>query len=278
MNYLKRPSRRNIIKTGFASLAAASVTVQNGHATVKPKAPGETKVVAIMGDAAHNPISQELAIRSIFSSKKNWRIIFVRSSRYFTPELISDADLLITCRYGGRDSIDWQPEPLAETCQSGEVFWSDERMDYIIDNVKNRGMGYLPIHCTVANVVRKFHDFLGISERLPHEQIQPLIVQNLNPDHPITRGIPKFFVVLDEQFGVVMKDPSATVLFHSHGVHDKCNRTAGWCLDRGNGRIVGLLPGHSQWAYRVEAYREIFWRAAHWAMKRDIQPYPGSTG
>ena len=164
MKYTVRPSRRNMLKTGIVSLATAAVSVPKVHSAIKPKAPGETKVVAIMGDSSHNPVSQESAVRSIFSSHKDWRIIFVRSSRYFTRELISDTDLLITCRYGGRDSIDWQPEPLADFSQSGAVFGTDEHYDFIIDNVTNRGMAFLPIHCTVATGVKKFHDFLGISE------------------------------------------------------------------------------------------------------------------
>ena len=92
MDYLRRPSRRKILKTGVASLATAAVSVHGVHAALKPKAPGETKVVAVMGDYWHNPLSQETHVRTIFSSKKDWRIIFVRASRYFTPELLSDTE------------------------------------------------------------------------------------------------------------------------------------------------------------------------------------------
>ena len=57
-------------------------------------------------------------------------------------------------------------------------------------------------------------------------------------------------------------------------MHDKRNAVGGWCLESGKGRIVGFLPGHLRWAYRTPQYREMLWRAVHWAMKRDIPPFP----
>ena len=39
------------------------------------------------------------------------------------------------------------------------------------------------------------------------------------------------------------------------------------------GRIVGLVAGHTYTAWRHPMYRELYWRGAHWAMKRDIPPF-----
>ena len=98
-----------------------------------------------------------------------------------------------------------------------------------------------------------------------------MILREFNQSHPITSGMKPFFFNLDEQFDSQIKNPSTTTqLFRSLAIHDKRNALGGWCLERGNGRVVGLLPGHYQWTYRVPQYQEIFWRAAHWAMKRDI--------
>ncbi len=120
---------------------------------------------------------------------------------------------------------------------------------------------------------RCLEDFLDI-EAVLHQEIQPVIYKDLRQDHPITQGIEPFFVNLEEQFGVKIKTPSkTTILFRSLAVHDKRDSIAGWCLERGKGRIVGLLPGHLEWPYRVPEYREIFWRSAFWAMGRDIEPY-----
>ena len=274
MAKVKKSSRRNALKTGMAAIAAAAVKAPEAKAALKPKAEGETKVVAVMGDYWHPAASQERHVRQIFSSHKDWKIYFVLASRYLTAELLSDTDLLITARYGGSDDPAWSPEPIVETRPRGDRIWTDEHVEAIFDNVTNRGMGWMAVHCTLFSGRTDVEDFIGI-EPILHQEIQPVIVKDLNREHPITEGIDTFFFNLDEQFDAIIKEPErTTVLFRSLAVHDKRDALGGWCLERGKGRVVGLLPGHYQWTYRVPEYQKIFWRAAHWAMKRDIPPYP----
>ena len=264
--------RRGFLKAGAATITTAAVPV-SAQAALKPKQPGETKVVCVMGDYNHNPIMLEMALRRIFEPKKNWRLIFVKASRYFTPELISDADLLVTCRYAGRDSMAWSDEPLVDSISAGDMFWTDDQAAAIIDNVKNRGMGFLALHCTVACQNEGIMRLLDV-QRQRHEEVQPLWVRDLNQEHPITRGIKPFYINLDEQFGVIIRSASTTTLFGTTAIHDKRERIGGWCLDQGKGRIVGLLPGHLSWAFHMPQYREILWRAAHWALHREIPAFP----
>ncbi|MFC1693768.1 ThuA domain-containing protein [Candidatus Latescibacterota bacterium] len=271
-----KPSRRNVLKTGLATFAAGAATSSGAEAAVKPKAKGETRVICVMGDYWHPAASQEQHVRQIFSSKKDWKIYFVLASRYLTKELLSDADLFISARYGGADSPSWCPDPVVETRPSGDIIWTDEHVEAIFDNVRNRGMGWLAVHCTLFSGRTDIEDFIGV-EPLLHQEIQPVIVRDLNQDHPITSGIDTFFFNLDEQFDAIIKEPSTTTqLFRTLAVHDKRNALGGWCLERGKGRVVGLLPGHYQWTYRVPEYQEIFWRAAYWAMRRDIPAYPAT--
>ena len=272
MDTLKKSSRRKALKTGLASIAAAAVTTPDANAALKAK--GETKIVAVMGDYWHPAASQERHVRQIFSSQKDWKIYFVMASSYLTPEFLSDTDLLITARYGGSDDPAWTPEPVVVSRPDGDRIWTDEQAKSIFDNVRNRGMAWMACHCTLFSGRKDIEDFIGI-EPILHQEIQPVIVQEINQNHPITKGIDKFFFNLDEQFDAYIKNPSeTTVLFRTLAVHDKRNSLGGWCLERGKGRIVGLLPGHYQWTYREPEYQEIFWRSAHWAMRRDIPPYP----
>ena len=269
------PSRRNMLKTGIASLAATAVA-GSAHAAfeVRPKQPGETKIVAVMGDYWHPAISQESHVRQIFSHNKSWKIYFVMSSRFLTAKLLSDADLFISARYGGRDSLGWSPDPIIVERPRGDQIWTDEHIDAIEDNVTNRGMGWIAAHCSLANGRERLQQFMGMKPLL-HQEVQPLGIDDLNPDHPVTKGIPPFFINLDEQFAIELTEPETTsVLFKSTALHDKRVTIAGWALQRGKGRVVGLLPGHYQWNYRVPEYQDIFWRAAYWAMSRDIEPYP----
>jgi len=271
------PKRRRRPTTLSSALAfAGAAATDEASAAVRPKSPGETKIVAIMGgDRGHNAVPLEYHVRSIFAPKKDWRLIFVLSSRFFTPGLIEDADLLITSRHSRPDDIDWRTDGLAETMETGALLWSDENVKAIVDNVRNRGMGFLALHNTIACGNRAIVDLLGI-EPVPHNEVQPLWVRNLNSDHPITQGLGDFFINLDEQFAVVVKSEYSTTLFETAAMHDKRNAVGGWCLENGKGRIVGLLPGHLRWAYRTRHYREMLWRAAHWAMNRYIPPYTGT--
>ena len=165
-----KPSRRTALKTGLASIAASSVVVPKAKAAVRQKVPGETKIVAVMGDYWHPAVSQEHHIRGIFSSKKDFKIYFVQASRYFTPELISDADLFISARYGGRDSIGWSTDPVVVDRPQGDIIWTDEQTEAVFDNVRSRGMGWMAVHCTLFSGRKDIEDFIGI-EPILHQEI-----------------------------------------------------------------------------------------------------------
>ena len=276
MGLFTKIKRRNLSRAALPALAASAIAVEETNAAVRPKAPGETKIVALFGITDwNNGIGHELQVRSIFESKKNWRIIFVRSNKFFTPDLISDADLLITCRDGGVEPIDLFADGagIADAPVKGVPFWTDTNVKAIMNNVKNRGMGLLALHNSICAGNREFVDFLDVKEVTKHDY-EPLWVRRLNQDHPITQGTGKFLIPHDEQYAVIIKSPTTSTLFETTAVHEKRQAVSGWALQSGKGRIVGLLPGSTVHAYTAPEYRNILWRAAHWAMNRTIEPYP----
>jgi type 1 glutamine amidotransferase len=243
---------------------------------MKPKAPGETRVVAIFGITDwNNGIGHEIHVRDIFKSKKDWRLVFVRANKFFTPELIGDADLLITCRAGGADPIDLfsADAGVADSVVPGAPLWTEKNVKAVIENVRSRGMGLLALHNTIGAGNRPFLDFLDVKEIMPNE-FEPLWARKVNKDHPVTQGVGKFFIPHDEQYAVIIKSTSTATLIETTAIHEKRQAVSGWALESGKGRIVGLLPGSTVHAYMVPEYRNILWRAAHWAMRRDIPPYP----
>ncbi len=110
-----------------------------GNSEIRPKAPGETKVVYLGGDQLHNGFGQEFNLRQTFRNT-DWRLFFATDARYVTPEFISDADLLMITRFGGA-IMGWSPEPIVETRPSSDGYMSDELEEAIIDNVKDQGHG-----------------------------------------------------------------------------------------------------------------------------------------
>lgn len=263
--------RRAFLQTGAVAITAASL-IGTAQAALKPKAADEIKVVCVMG--ANSPVAQETSIRSILGGRKNWRLIFVRASKFFTPELIKDADLLITARGAGRDPLSFSAEPLVDSVTQGDLFWTKEQVAAIVDNVTKRGMGFLALHETVECGNRDIENLLDLAHQESFE-IQPIWTHDINKDHAITKGIKPFYFNIDLQYCPVIKSEKTVALFQTSAVHDKREALGGWCLENDNGRVVVLLPGHTEWTYRAPEYQEILWRSAHWAVKRDITPYPG---
>lgn len=271
MSILRKISRRQAIKAGFASIASTSIMVKQSHAAVRPRATGETKVVYLGGDQLHNGLGQVQSLRGVFQPAK-WRFIWTSDARYVTPELISDADLLIITRWGG--SIEgWSPEPVLEEPGVQDGYMSDELENAILDNVLNRGMGFMALHCTCWIPERpKFNDMMGI-KGIMHGPVQTVFMHNFNQEHPISKGIEDFLIPLDENFGVELINKNAVKLFESTGADDNRHDIAGWCLENGKGRIVGLVAGHTYTAWRDKTYQQLYWRGAHWAMKKAIPPF-----
>ena len=273
---LSNKMRRNgMLGAGLASFAAVASTPEVS-AAIRPKAPGETKVVAVFGITdKYNGIGHEVCVRQIFESKKDWRLIFVRANKLFTPQLISDADLLLICRDNNPDTIDLSGEDglLTDKIVKGTTFYTDANVKAIIDNVRNRGMGLLAMHNTIMCGNRQFMDFMDVTGEEPHN-LEPIWYTRMNKTHPVMQGIGKFPAILDEQLSAIIRSATTATLFESTAVHEKRQVISGWALDSGKGRIAGLLPGSTIHVYQAPEYQNIVWRAAHWAMRRDIPQYP----
>ena len=69
------------------------------------------------------------------------------------------------------------------------------------------------------------------------------------------------------------RDKRAIPLFSSIGKQDEREDIAGWCIEQGKGRVVGLLAGHTWDAWVHKTYKEIQFRAFMWAMRKDIPPF-----
>lgn len=94
--------------------------------------------------------------------------------------------------------------------------FNDEQREALIDNVVNRGMGFMSIHCTVLwafnDNIRKL---FGVRSFI-HGPIQPVRLHNFNQNHPITRGMEDCALPLDENFGMAVEDQSIALLFESN--------------------------------------------------------------
>ena len=262
-------SRRNMLKAGVAAIPAALSTMTHAEDAFAAKVQGRIKVVAIAGDNAHNPLWVLINLRSIFG-KMDWDVYFTQYSDAITPELLSDTDLFISQRFGSTDPLGFVPRRLIKLGSEppGAVYITPEQEDAIIDNIKNRGMGYLSVHCAFWNQQPKIKEMLGIEQGM-HPAVQPVWFRKMNQNHPITRGV-ESFVEVDEQFFVRMNNPNHTVLFHSTGGRDQRETISGWCFEYGKGRVTAILPGHTRHTWRHPVFQQLVLRSSLWVLGRDI--------
>ena len=271
-------TRRDALKGGIATVAAVGAVTHAAHAAmpgdIPKKKAGETRVLFLGGDQLHNFAAQEPALRRICESA-GWNFLSVHDARFVTPELLATVDLFIVQRWDG-GLQGWVPGPIFETAPPNDGFMSDELEAAICDNVRTRGMGLMSLHCTVAATWTKpeFCKLIGVYGII-HGPLQALRIHNFNQNHPITAGMKDFELALDENFGAEIINDHAVPLYETTGYLDKRHDVGGWALEEGRGRIVGLLAGHTYFAYRDSNYLPLYWRGAHWALGRDIPPYKG---
>ncbi len=269
-------NRRTILKAGLATIASAAIITPEGYSAmpedIKPKAAGETKAVFLGGDVLHNFMAQEPPLRRM-CEKMGMKFYAIHDCRYLTPEFISDADVLMIERWDGPQP-GWVPGPIYEEAPERDDFLSEELADAIIDNVQNRGMGFLSIHCMVSTAFNreKLQNFLGVNGII-HGPVQPVLVHNFNRSHPITKDMEPFTLGLDENFGAEIVRKDVTPLFEITGSWDKRNDYGGWCLEQGKGRVAGLTAGHTYFAYRDPNYLKLFWGSIQWVTGKKITPY-----
>ncbi|MBT4502435.1 MAG: hypothetical protein HOC74_32170 [Gemmatimonadetes bacterium] len=242
------------------------------NSPISPKLPGETRVVFFGGDYIHNGVGQERYLRETLAPT-GWRLFSIRASRFLTPELLAETDLLMLARVGEFDAEGFSGEGLVEERPDPDPFLPPETERAIVDNVIERGMGFVALHCTAGNVNRtKLMELIGIKPHKSGAPLQTVRLHNFDPDHPITREISDFELEHEENLMKEIVDDRVMRLFKSTGLADGSVANGGWCVERGKGRVVVLMAGHTNDAWKHPKYRELHWRAAHWTMGREIPP------
>jgi hypothetical protein len=270
-------NRRKILRAGVASTAALAVGSPAAFAEqpgeIPKKAAGETRVLFLGGDRLHNYYAQEPALRNI-AEQAGWNFLSTHDARSLTPELVATADLLMIERYGGGRAgargEGWVPGPVNTKAPTGDGYMSSELEAVIVENVTVRGMAYMSIHCGIWALTRpKYLDMLGIRPII-HGPLQTVRCQHFNQDHPISRGMQPFDIALDENFGIEPLDSRTIPLYEVYGHQDKRQDYGGWCTEKSKGRVVGLLAGHTYFAFQNPNYLRLFRRSMHWVLRKDI--------
>ena len=131
------------------------------------------------------------------------------------------------------------------------LWWGHALHGYVSDEVANRvvarvqqGMGFLGLHS--AHMSKPFQRLMGtpctLRWRCADERS---IVWNVNPNHPITQGVPLYFELeKEEMYGEYFFIPEPDELLYISWFEGGNAFRSGCTFTRGLGRIFYFQPGH----------------------------------
>ena len=102
-----------------------------------------------------------------------------------------------------------------------------------------------------------------------HENLQEFEVRVVKPDHPIMKGVPSTFRIVDELYRF-KKDPDAEieVLAVGRGVESGEEYPAVWVVKHPTAKIVANTLGHDERAHGLKAYQTILKNSSKWVAKK----------
>ncbi len=173
--------------------------------------------------------------------------------------------------------------------------WSDRSRQTLMDFVHS-GKGLVVYHHTVAGF-QSWPEFGALCGgnyygKAQHSLIHDFTVEFTDRDHPITRGLKKSFLeVQDELYANMRMQPDGSyhvlaTAWDDHALYggkSKApldgpgkNEPLMWTLDAGSGRVFATMIGHSANATQSDGFRITFVRGVEWAAtgKVTIPPTP----
>ncbi len=99
-----------------------------------------------------------------------------------------------------------------------------------------------------------------------HEKLQEFEVRVVKPDHPIMKGVPAKFRIIDELYRWE-KDPEGVdveVLAIGKGIESGAEYPLIWIVNHPSAKIIGNTLGHDERAHDHEAYKTILRNSLEW--------------
>jgi trehalose utilization protein len=153
------------------------------------------------------------------------------------------------------------------------IWWGhgahDEVRDEIVDRVKQRvlaGMGLIVLHS--AHYSKIFKSLMGTTCSLKwRDDGETERVWIVNPAHPITRGVPEYFEIdQEEMYGEYFDIPAPEDLLMVSWFKGGEVFRSGCTWSRGNGKVFYFRPGHENFpTYRHPVVLQVIANAVRWA-------------
>ncbi|MDR0929064.1 MAG: ThuA domain-containing protein [Oscillospiraceae bacterium] len=140
--------------------------------------------------------------------------------------------------------------------------WYDEALNTLLPQWVEQGMGYLGVHCGLANIPPEHAAFGQVLRgRFLHHPPQCEVTFVPTQDHPITKGVNPF-TVTDEHYFMEVAEAQTQVLGRTRSAHG--DNIALWAHEMGKGRVCGVTPGHSLEVLQNPEYVRLLQNAIGW--------------
>jgi trehalose utilization protein len=153
------------------------------------------------------------------------------------------------------------------------LWWGHEVHERVADEVVERvctrvgeGMGLVVLHS--GHHSKPFKRLMGTScDLLWREADDREVVWTVNPAHPIAEGLPRAFVIpQQEMYGELFDIPAPDELVFISSFSGGEVFRSGCCFARGRGRVFYFGPGHETFPiYRQAEVRRVIANAVRWA-------------
>src|SRR3954451_3684959 len=155
-----------------------------------------------------------------------------------------------------------------------ECFADTTDTNYIrkIVEAHKAGVSAVVIHCAMhtyrATGPDLWREFLGVTSRR-HDHLSRYEVKNVEPAHPIVKGIPDGWKTpMDELYVIEKLWPSSKALATSVSEQDGKTYPVVWLSQYGKARVFGTTYGHSDETFRDPVYLDYLSRGVLWAAGR----------
>lgn len=206
------------------------------------------KVKAIYPNGMHGTIkafleSDDVLVRTVTEFDENMELI---PNCGLTDELLSDTDVLIWWGHGAHGLV---PDEVVEKCYNHVL----------------QGMGAIFLHS--AHHSKLFKKLMGTTCNLKWRDGEKERLWNINPIHPIMKGIGDYFdIPAEEMYGerFDIPTPDELLMMGTYSSHEVFRSACTW--QRGYGKIFYFQPGHeTNPTYKIPEVQTIIKNAVHWA-------------
>jgi trehalose utilization protein len=148
---------------------------------------------------------------------------------------------------------------------------SDEVVRRIVRHVKERGMGYLPVHSShfarpfkaVLDEIQKTRDVGAWAAYI--NDGKPSTIRVVAPKHPIARGVKDFVIPKTERYDEPFQAPGPQSTIFEGDYADGRHARQGMVWTVGQGRVFYWRPGHEEYPIFFQPeVQKILRNAVHW--------------